>query len=74
MIRWRERALNVTADQLHSAAQKYLIEPSKKGLTSEAVLGEVNEAILKSPNWEKFDFDLSINEEVETAASEAVPA
>jgi len=64
----------VTADQLHLAAQKYLIEPSSKGLTSEAVLGEINDTILKSPSWEKFDFDLSINEEVETAASKAVPA
>ena len=62
----------MTASQLHEAAQKYLVDPTKKGLTSEAVLGEINDTILESPNWEKFDFDLSIGEEPE-ALSEAVP-
>ena len=60
-------------DKLHEAAQKYLVEPSAKGLTSQAVLGQINDTILKSPNWERFDFDLSIGEEPE-AVSEAVPA
>jgi hypothetical protein len=72
-IRWRERALGVTADKVQEAAQKYLVEPSAKGSTSEAVLGEINETIIKSPNWEKFDFDLSIGEDPEEV-SEAVPA
>lgn len=62
---WRERALAVTLDQVKDAAQKYLVEPSSKGLTSAAVLGEINEAILNDPTWEKFDFDLSLGEEAE---------
>ena len=63
----------MTAADVQEAAQKYLVEPSSKGATSEAVLGEINEAILKSPTWEKFDFDLSIGEE-EEESSEAIPA
>jgi hypothetical protein len=62
---WRERALAVTLDQVKDAAQKYLVEPSSKGLTSAAVLGEINENILTDPTWEKFDFDLSLGEEAE---------
>jgi hypothetical protein len=62
---WRERALTVTLDQVKDAAQKYLVEPSSKGLTSAAVLGEINENILNDPTWEKFDFDLSLGEEAE---------
>lgn len=62
---WRERALTVTLDQVKDAAQKYLVEPSSKGLTSAAVLGEINESILNDPTWEKFDFDLSLGEEAE---------
>lgn len=73
MCRWRERGLAVTADQVQEAAQKYLVEPASKGLTSEAVLGEITETILKSSKWEKFDFDLSIGDEGEQAA-EAVAA
>ena len=49
------------------------MEPASKGLTSEAVLGEITETILKSSKWEKFDFDLSIGDEGEQAA-EAVAA
>lgn len=63
----------MTADKVQEAAQTYLVESSAKGSTSEAVLGEINETIMKSPNWEKFDFDLSIGEEPEEA-SVAVPA
>jgi hypothetical protein len=69
--------LNVTAEQVGEASEKYLIEPSKKGLTSEAVLGEITESIERDPSWEKFDFDLSISEEGDATAaavSEAVPA
>ena len=73
IYRWRERALAVTADQVQEAAQKYLVEPALKGLTSEAVLGEITEPILQSLKWEKFDFDLSIRDEAEEAA-EAVAA
>lgn len=73
MIRWRERALGVTAADVQHAAEKYLVKPSAKGLTSEAVLGEINETILKSSTWEKFDFDLSIGDEQEESA-EAIPA
>jgi hypothetical protein len=62
---WRERALAVTLDQVRDAAQKHLVEPSSKGLTSAAVLGEINETILNDPTWEKFDFDLSLGEEAE---------
>jgi hypothetical protein len=62
---WRERALAVTLDQVKDAAQKYLVEPSSKGLTSAAVLGEIDENILTDPTWEKFDFDLSLGEEAE---------
>ena len=49
------------------------MEPASKGLTSEAVLGEITEPILKSSKWEKFDFDLSIGDDAEQAA-EAVAA
>ena len=73
MCRWRERGLAVTADQVQEAAQKYLVEPVAKGLTSEAVLGEITDSILKSSKWEKFDFDLSIGDEAEQVA-EAVAA
>jgi len=62
---WRQRALAVTLDQVKDAAQRYLVEPTAKGLTSAAVLGEINEAILNDPAWEKFDFDLSLGEESE---------
>jgi hypothetical protein len=72
-VRWREQALSVTAEQVRDAAQKYLVEPSSKGQTSEAVLGEINESILQSSSWEKFDFDLSFGEEGEVA-SEAMTA
>ena len=63
---WRERALAVTLDQLKDAAQRYLVEPAAKGLTSTAVLGEINETILNDPAWEKFDFDLSLGKESES--------
>ena len=68
IYRWRERALAVTADQVQEAAQKYLVEPASKGLTSEAVLGEITEPMLQSSKWEKFDFDLSIGDDVEETA------
>ena len=71
IYRWRERGLAVTADQVQEAAQKYLVEPASQGLTSEAVLGEITEPILKSSKWEKFDFDLSIGDEAEQAAETA---
>jgi len=74
MCRWRERALAVTPDQVQQAAQKYLVEPTAEGMTSEAVLGEINESILKSGTWEKFDFDLSIGDEGEETAQEAASA
>lgn len=74
-IRWRERALSVTADQVREAAQKYLVEPSAKGLTSEAVLGEINQTIMESATWEKFDFNTTIAEAAAgEEASEAVAA
>jgi len=56
-----------------NAAQKYLVEPVTKGLTSEAVLGQMNDHIAQSSDWEKFDFDLSIEEEPE-AESAAITA
>jgi hypothetical protein len=71
-IRWRECALSVTADQVREVAQKYLVEPSTKGLTSEAVLGEINQSIVESATWEKFDFNTTIAGEEE--ASEAAAA
>jgi hypothetical protein len=55
--------LAVTATQVQEVAQKYLVEPMSRGLTSEAVLGGITETISKSPEWEKFDFDLSISDE-----------
>jgi hypothetical protein len=58
---------------VQQAAQKYLVEPSAKGMTSEAVLGEINESILQSSIWEKFDFDLSIGDD-EEEHSEAIAA
>jgi hypothetical protein len=63
----------VTAADVQQAAQKYLVEPSAKGMTSEAVLGEINESILQSSTWEKFDFDLSIGDD-EEEPSEAIAA
>jgi hypothetical protein len=65
MCSWRERALGVTLNQVKEAAQKYLVEPTSNGLTSAAVLGEINESILSDPTWEKFDFDMSLGEETE---------
>jgi hypothetical protein len=62
---WRERALVVTLDQVKDAAEMYLAEPTSKGLTSTAVLGQINETIVNDPTWEKFDFDLSLGEEAE---------
>ena len=41
------------------AAQRYLVKAISEGWTSQAVLGEINETILESPKWEKFDFGLS---------------
>jgi hypothetical protein len=41
------------------AAQRYLVKAITEGWTSQAVLGEINETILESPKWEKFDFGLS---------------
>ena len=73
IIRWREKALSVNADDLQHAAQKYLVEPTTKGLTSEAVLGQINESISRSSDWEKFDFDLSVEFEPE-AESVAISA
>lgn len=70
-VRWRERALAVTADKVQEAAQKYLVEPSAKGLISAAVLGEINKTISKSSEWEKFDFDLSTGDEPEEVAEAA---
>ena len=70
---WRQRALAVTLDQIKDTAQRYLVEPTAKGLTSAAVLGEINEIILNDPAWEKFDFDLSLGEEREPGI-EAVAA
>ena len=67
---WRERALGVTADKVQEAAQKYLGEASTKELTSAAVLGEINETISKSSEWEKFDFEES--QEYEDQTVEAV--
>ena len=58
--------MSVNADQLLNAAQKYLVDPTLKGHTSEAVLGQMSDHISQSPEWEKFDFDLSIEEEPET--------
>ena len=58
----------VTAKQVHDAARRYLVEPLTKGLTSEAVLGEINKTIMESSEWEKFDFDLSIGDETEEAS------
>ena len=72
-VRWREQALDVKGEQLLEAAQKYLVEPTSKGLTSEAVLGQMNDNISQSAEWEKFDFDLSIEEEPE-AESAAISA
>jgi len=65
--------LSVKADDLQEAARKYLVEPTAKGLTSEAVLGQINESISRSSEWEKFDFDLSIEAEPE-AESAAISA
>ena len=59
----------VTAKQVYEVAQKYLVEPSAKGLTSEAVLGEITEAISQGSEWEKFDFDLSMDDEVEEVSA-----
>jgi hypothetical protein len=59
----------VNAEQILDAAQKYLVEPVTKGLTSEAVLGQMNDHISRSSNWEKFDFDLSIDEEPEAESA-----
>jgi len=61
--------LAVTAKQVYEVAQKYLVEPSAKGLTSEAVLGEITEAISQGSEWEKFDFDLSMDDEVEEVSA-----
>ena len=59
----------MTAKQVYEVAQKYLVEPSAKGLTSEAVLGEITEAISQGSEWEKFDFDLSMDDEVEEVSA-----
>lgn len=60
---------------MREAAQKYLVEPSAKGLTSEAVLGEINQTIMESATWEKFDFNTTIAEAAAgEEASEAVAA
>jgi len=59
---------------VREAAQKYLVEPSSKGLTSEAVLGEINESIVDSASWEKFDFNTTIAGAEGEEASEAVAA
>jgi hypothetical protein len=59
---------------VREAAQKYLVEPSTKGLTSEAVLGEINQSIMESASWEKFDFNTTVAGEEGEEASEAAAA
>lgn len=59
----------MTGNQVYEVAQRYLVEPSAKGLTSEAVLGEITEAISQSSEWEKFDFDLCMDDEVEEVSA-----
>lgn len=54
---------------MREVAQKYLVEPISRGQTSEAVLGGITETVSKSPDWEKFDFDLSILDEQEQVQS-----
>jgi hypothetical protein len=64
----------VTAEQVKEAAKAYLVKAVRTNLTSQAVLGEINETVLKNPEWEKFDFDMSLGEEQEQASQEASTA
>lgn len=64
----------MTAEQVKEVAKTYLVDAVRNNLTSQAVLGEINETILKNPEWEKFDFDMSLGEEQEQASQEASAA
>jgi len=66
--------LDVTPGEVKDAAERYLVNAVRNNLTSQAVLGEINDTILKSPEWEKFNFDMSVGEEQTQASLEASAA
>lgn len=64
----------MTPAEVKDAAERYLVNAVRNKLTSQAVLGEINDTILKSPEWEKFNFDMSVGEEQKQASLETSAA